>query len=143
MAEAFLLPRLFYGLPLGLIMEKILIISAGAILGANARYWIGDWAARKLGPSFPYGTFIINLSGSFLIGLFLTLATERLMLDPRWRIFIAVGFLGAYTTFSTFTYESMNLLTNGQWVSGILNILGSTLLGIVAVGLGIYIGKLI
>ena len=124
-------------------MEKILLISAGAILGANARYWIGDWAARKLGPGFPYGTLIINLSGSFLIGLFLTLATERLMLDPRWRILVVVGFLGAYTTFSTFTYESMNLLTNGQWVSGILNILGSTLLGIVAVGLGIYIGKLL
>ncbi len=124
-------------------MEKFLIISTGAILGANARYWIGDWAARKLGANFPYGTFIINLTGSLLIGFFLTLVTERLMIDPRWRLLITVGFLGAYTTFSTFAYESFTLIFNGQWLTGLINLFGSTLLGVLVVGLGVYLGKAI
>jgi len=94
-----------------------------------------------MGSAFPFGTLIINLSGSFLLGLFMTIATERLMLDPRWRFFVAVGFLGAYTTFSTYTYESFNLLFKGQWAAGLLNLLASTVIGVFAVGLGVYIGK--
>jgi fluoride exporter len=127
---------------MGIKMEKILIISAGAILGANARYWLGDWAAQKWGTGFPLGTLAINLSGSLLLGFFMTLATERFLIDPRWRLFFAVGFLGAYTTFSTYTYESFNLLFKGQWLAGLINLLGSAILGIAAVGLGIWIGKL-
>jgi CrcB protein len=122
-------------------VEKILLISAGAIFGANARYWIGDWAAQKWGAAFPYGTILINITGSFLIGFFLTVTTERFLIDPRWRLLIAVGFLGAYTTFSTFSFESFNLLYRGQWLLGILNAFGSTLVGIIAVGLGVFIGK--
>jgi CrcB protein len=122
-------------------MEKFLLISAGAMLGANARYWIGDWAAQKWGAGFPIGTLIINLTGSLLLGFFMTLSTERLMLDPRWRLLFAVGFLGAYTTFSTYTYESFALILEGQWLPGALNLLGSTILGVIAVGLGVYLGK--
>lgn len=136
--------RVIFGRTKGLsnsVMEKILIISAGAILGANARYWIGDWAARKFGVGFPYGTLIINLTGSLLIGLFLTLVTDRLMLDPRWRLFIAIGFLGSYTTFSTYTYESLTLLLQGQWLTGLVNLLGSTVMGMIAVGIGVFLGK--
>jgi fluoride exporter len=124
-------------------MDKFLLISAGAILGANARYWLGDWAAQKWGAAFPFGTLIINLSGSLILGFFMTLATERLMLDPRWRLLVAVGFLGAYTTFSTYTYESFNLLAKGQWLPGLINLVGSTLLGVIAVGLGVFLGKLV
>lgn len=124
-------------------MERFLLISLGAILGANARYWVGDWAAQRWGSAFPLGTLLINLSGSFVLGLFVTLATERFMLDPRWRTFFAIGFLGAYTTFSTYTYESMNLINQGQWLAGLANLLGSALLGALAVFLGIALGRLI
>jgi fluoride exporter len=126
---------------IGTNMEKFLLISAGAILGANARYWIGDWAAQRWGANFPYGTLIINLTGSFLLGLFLTLTTERISIDPRWRTLAAVGFLGAYTTFSTYTYESFSLISKGQWLPGLLNLLGSSVLGLAAVGIGAYLGK--
>lgn len=122
-------------------MEKFLLISAGAILGANTRYWLGTWISQKWGASFPWGTLLINLTGSFLLGLFMTLATERFLIDPRWRLLVAVGFLGAYTTFSTFTYESISLLLKGQILPGLLNILSSTLLGLLAVGLGILLGR--
>jgi CrcB protein len=124
-------------------MEKFLLISTGAILGANTRYWLGTWVSEKWGSTFPIGTLIINLTGSFLLGLFMTLATERFLIDPRWRFLVAVGFLGAYTTFSTFTYESFNLIFKGQWLPGLLNLLGSSLLGLLAVGLGVYLGKVL
>ena len=124
-------------------MDKVLYISIGAMLGANARYWIGDWAAQKWGTAFPYGTLIINLTGSLLLGFFLTIATERFLIDPRLRILIAVGFFGAYTTFSTYAMESFNLLSNGQWLYGIFNLLGSTVLGVLAAALGVYLGKLL
>ena len=124
-------------------MEKFLLISAGAMLGANVRYWLSDWAAQKWGATYPIGTLIINISGSLLLGFFMTLATERFMIDPRWRLLFAVGFLGAYTTFSTYTYESFNLILKGQLVYGLLNLFGSTILGFLAVGIGIYLGKLL
>ncbi|MBI9051998.1 MAG: fluoride efflux transporter CrcB [Anaerolineaceae bacterium] len=124
-------------------MEKFLFISLGAMFGANARYWLGDWAAQKWGTAFPYGTLIINLSGSLILGFFLTIATERFLIDPRIRMMVVVGFLGAYTTFSTYTMESFNLMFHGQWLYGLLNLLGSTLLGVLAIGLGVSLGKLL
>ncbi len=124
-------------------MEKFLIISVGAVLGANARYWLADWVAQKWGSSFPLGTLIINLSGSFVLGFFLTLATERLLIDPRWRFLVAVGFLGSYTTFSTYTFESFDLISKGQWLAGLFNLFGSTLLGVAAAGLGVFLAKVI
>ena len=122
-------------------MDKFLLISAGAVLGANARYWIGTWAAEKWGAAFPYGTLLINLSGSLLLGVFMALTAERAVIDPRIRLLVATGFLGAYTTFSTFTYESVSLLLKGAVVPGLLNALGSTALGLLAVAAGIWIGK--
>jgi fluoride exporter len=122
-------------------MEKFLIISLGAVLGANARYWLGGWAAERFGTTFPYGTLIINVTGSLVLGFFFTLVTERFLVDPRWRLFVAIGFLGAYTTFSTYTYESMNLLLNGQIRLGLLNLFGSSVLGAAAMLAGILLGK--
>lgn len=117
-------------------MEKYIWISLGAVLGANARYAVGVWAADRWGTSFPFGTLIINLSGSLLLGFFLVFATERALVDPRYRQLIAVGFLGAYTTFSTYTYESVNLMLEGSWGSGLFNLLGSSALGAAAAWLG-------
>jgi CrcB protein len=123
-------------------VERFFLISIGAMLGANARYWLGDWAARRWGTSFPFGTLLINLSGSFLLGLFTVLAVERLPVDPRLRILAVVGFLGAYTTFSTYTYESVNLMLQGEWLAGVTNLFGSAILGGAAVLLGVWVGKL-
>ena len=124
-------------------MESFLAISLGAILGANARYWLGVWAAQKLGTSFPYGTLIINVTGSLILGLFLTLISGHYMVDARWRMFVAVGFLGAYTTFSTYTYESVFLIMNGKAWAGLLNLFGSSILGAIAVTAGILLGQAI
>ena len=95
-------------------MGPFLVISLGGILGANARYLVSLYIAERFGTAFPYGTFLINVTGSLVIGFFLTLATERLPIDPLWRLFFATGFLGAYTTFSTYTYEAALLLRAGS-----------------------------
>lgn len=122
-------------------LDKYLWISLGAIIGANARYLISSWVAERWGASFPYGTLLINLTGSLIVGVFLTFATQRALVDPRLRLLIAVGFCGSYTTFSTYTYESINLILNGSWGAGLINLLGSSGLGLLAVALGILIGR--
>lgn len=122
-------------------MQTFLLISAGALLGANCRYWVGGWAAQRFGADFPYGNLIINLSGSFILGLFMTLVIERFLVDPQWRVFFAIGFLGSYTTFSSYTYESVSLMLNGQYWLGFLNLFGSSFLGGIAVLLGILLGR--
>jgi CrcB protein len=124
-------------------LDKYLIIGLGGFLGANVRYLVGGWAAEKWGASFPFGTLLINVSGSFVLGVFLAVATGRLALDPRWRLFFAVGFLGAYTTFSTYTYETMQLVLAGGWWPGVLNLLFSNALGLGAALLGVAIGRLL
>ena len=96
-------------------MLDFLAISAGAIAGANLRYWMSRYAVRLLGPIFPYGTLTINVLGSFVLGFFLAWTTERTIVDPRWRLLIAVGFCGGFTTFSSYAYESMVFFEQGQW----------------------------
>lgn len=124
-------------------MTPFLVIGLGGFLGANARYLVGGWAAERLGVTFPYGTLLINVTGSFIIGLFLTLATERFVVNPNARLFFAVGFLGAYTTFSTFTFESLALLQTRAYLFAAGNLAGSLLLGMVAVALGVVVGRLV
>jgi len=127
----------------GFILDKVLIIGAGGFIGANVRYWLGAWIDAQFGLRFPLGTFIINLTGSLLLGFIATIAIERALIDPRWRLAIAVGFIGAYTTFSTFTYESVKLLEAGSYGLAALNVLGSTLLGLLGATIGIAIGRAI
>ncbi|HJU27905.1 MAG TPA: fluoride efflux transporter CrcB [Candidatus Binataceae bacterium] len=119
----------------------ILWVGLGGFLGANARYLLGGWAAARFGSSFPYGTFIINVSGSFILGFFLAFAQDRVWVHPNWRLLFAVGFVGAYTTFSTFEYESMRLLQGGEFLLAATNIVGSVVVGAIATISGIALGS--
>jgi CrcB protein len=109
-------------------LQPVLWISLGAVLGANARYFVSRWAARTLSPIFPYGTLLINITGSMLLGFFLVWTSERVLADPRWRYLIAIGFCGAYTTFSSYAFESMYFFEQGQWGLFAANLLGNNLL---------------
>lgn len=124
-------------------MGNYLIIGVGGFLGAIVRYSLGAWIGQKWGRSFPLGTFIINVSGSFLLGLVMSLATERFMVNPQWRLFLAVGFLGAYTTFSTFEYETGGLLRDSEWMLAAANVIFSVFAGFIALKTGEYIAKVI
>lgn len=101
-----------------------LAISIGAVLGANARFLVGGWVAERLGAIFPFGILVINVTGSLLIGIVLTLSSERL--TPDWfRPLLAIGFLGSYTTFSTFSYETLALVQNGALALAMVNVVAS------------------
>jgi CrcB protein len=121
---------------------KYLMVGIGGFIGANARFIIGTWAAQKWGASFPYGTFIINVTGCFILGLFATL-TMRFPWHDNWRLLISIGFVGAYTTFSTFEYESLQLVSEGSLMRAGLNIFGSVILGFLAAFLGVVAARLL
>lgn len=112
-------------------------------MGAIARFWLGGYISNRMGARFPYGTFVINCSGSFLIGLILTLLAERTHWNPNWRYLIPVGFIGAYTTFSTFEYETFRNVQDGDLLVAGLNVALSVVLGFVAVWLGVIAGRTI
>ncbi len=114
-------------------MQTPLWISLGAILGANARYLLSRFAARVLSTSFPYGTLIINLAGSLVLGFFLVWTTERVLADPRWRMFVAIGFCGSFTTFSSYAFESFGFLEQGHWWLLAANVLSNNVLCLAAV----------
>jgi CrcB protein len=122
---------------------EYVIIGVGGFLGANARYLVASWAAQRFGTTFPYGTFIINVTGSFLLGMFLALLQDRVAVHPHYRLFFAVGFLGAYTTFSTFSYESLRLLQEGNMLLALINLFGSLAVGLLGVILGFGLGRLV
>ncbi len=122
-------------------MINYLIVGAGGFAGAVFRYFLSAWIGQRWGRSFPLGTFVINISGSFLIGLLMTLMTVKLMVNPQWRLLLIVGFLGAYTTFSTFEYETGGLLNDGEWILAALNVLLSVVLGFAALKIGEMIAR--
>ena len=109
-------------------MKDFLAISIAAILGANLRYLMSRFAVREFGPVFPFGTLIINVTGSFIVGLFVIWTTERVLVDPRWRLLVAVGFCGSFTTFSGYAFESMSLFERGQWGLMLANVFANNLL---------------
>jgi CrcB protein len=96
-------------------VEKYLYIIGGAVTGALARYWIAGWTAERLGPGFSYGTLIINLLGSFILGLFLTLHLDKGWFGPQTRLLVAVGFCASFTTYSTFSWETFTYIQEGSW----------------------------
>jgi CrcB protein len=109
----------------------------GAALGGVARYVIGLAVMQRFGGRFPLGTLVVNVSGCFLIGFIATILTERLDLNPNWRLFLVTGLLGGYTTFSSFGYETYQLARMDAPVVGLLNVAASVVLGYAAVWLGV------
>ena len=100
-------------------------------------------ALRLLGPVFPYGTLAINVLGSFVLGFFMVWTTQRVMVDPRWRLLVAVGFCGGFTTFSSYAFESMALMEQGQWTLMATNIVSNNLLSLAAVLAGMVLARLL
>ena len=109
-------------------MKDFAAISIAAILGANLRYILSRFAVREFGPVFPYGTLIINIVGSFIVGLFVIWTTERVLVDPRWRLLVVVGFCGSFTTFSSYAFETMAFFEQGQYGLMLANIFGNNIL---------------
>jgi len=122
-------------------LQTILLISLGAIIGANLRYFVAQYVAKLIPSSFPYGTLIINISASFILGLFLIWTTERVLVDPRWRIFVATGFCATYSTYSSYAFETFALFEKGQWLMAGLNILATNVVCFVAVVLGAIVAR--
>jgi fluoride exporter len=108
-------------------------ISLGAVIGASARYFLSRSAARLVSADFPYGTLLINISGSFILGLFLIWTTERVLADPRWRLVIAIGFCGSYTTFSSYAFETIAYFEQGHWLLFWTNVFSNNILCLLAV----------
>ena len=121
---------------------KYLIVGVGGFLGAVARYIVATYIGSRYGVRFPYGTFVINMSGCFLIGFIVTLLA-RTTASQYWRYFIPIGFIGAYTTFSTFEYETLRAGQDGQFTTGLLNVAFSVVVGFVAVWAGAAIGRVV
>lgn len=124
-------------------METYLAISVGAVLGANARFLLGGWISDRLGAAFPWGTLFINATGSLVIGFLLTLIVDRGIGPTWWRPLLAVGFLGSYTTFSTFSWETLRLAQDGALLLAGLNILGSVAISLLGVVAGVALARLV
>jgi CrcB protein len=119
---------------------RVLVLSLGGALGVNARYWLSVLIVRWLGPRFPWATVLINVTGSFAIGFLAVILTHRWP-NPLGRLLLVTGFLGGYTTFSSFTYESLQLWEDGKRGLSLANTFGSVLAGLVAVTLGVALGR--
>lgn len=122
-------------------LQTILWVGLGGFFGANARYWLGLWAAGRWGTGFPIGTLAANSLGSLVLAFFLTLVTDRFFVSPGARLFLVVGFLGGFTTFSAFSYETINLLEQNGWGPAVLNLFANTGLGLLGAVLGILVAR--
>ena len=118
------------------------MIALGGALGAIARYQLAAMIQARIAVGFPWGTFVVNITGCLVMGIVTTLLTDRLV-HPNWRFLIPIGFVGAYTTFSTFELETFRAVTDGAWLVGGLNVVGSVLAGYVALWLGVVLTRLI
>ncbi|MFC2031622.1 fluoride efflux transporter CrcB [Chloroflexota bacterium] len=122
-------------------MPTILWVGLGGFLGANARYWLGLWLVGRWGTSFPIGTLAANALGSFILALLLTLAASRVSVPAGVQPFLAIGFLGGFTTFSTFSYETISLLEQERWAAALANLVTNTGLGLICAFLGIVVAR--
>lgn len=122
---------------------NLLLIGLGGFIGAVLRYGASGLAHRLLGSAFPYGTLFVNIAGSFLLGFFLTLVTTKIILPYQIKNFIAIGMLGAFTTFSTFSYETVMMMQNNLIWETVLNIALNVLLAIIALWMGIVAARMV
>jgi fluoride exporter len=122
---------------------RYLWVGLGGALGSIARYLVGLLVYERMGTRFPYGTFVINVSGCFVIGLVLAVLDERMGLSPAWREALAIGFVGAFTTFSTFEYETLRAVQHGQAATALTYVVSSLVLGFMAVWAGATVGKVL
>jgi CrcB protein len=123
--------------------KPYLWVSLGGILGANLRYFLSRIITRFSDAAFPYGTLVINITGSLVLGFFLVWTTERVFADPRWRLLVAIGFCGSYTTFSSYAFETMSYFEQGHWSLFAANILANNVLCLVAILAGAVIARAI
>jgi fluoride exporter len=122
-------------------MKELLAVGAGGFAGAVARYAVYLLVARVWSHAFPLATFVINVTGCFVLGFFATFAVESATIDPLWRLLVATGFVGAYTTFSTFAYETNRLAEAGATGWALVNVIGSVVAGFAAVRLGVFLAR--
>lgn len=124
-------------------MQKYFYIAIGGALGSIARYWVGATVSGRMGTRFPYGTFVINLTACIIIGFSITYLGKRAGLNPAWRFLIPIGFVGAYSTFSTYEWETLSTLRAGAFAMAGLYAMGSLILGLAAVWLGAVLAEAI
>ena len=124
-------------------MERALLITFGGAIGTLLRYLTSVLAARWLGTEFPYGTLIVNLTGAFVIGLVQQLGTEALLIPDNTRLFLTTGMMGGLTTYSTFSYETVQLLELGAWSQALLNVVVTTLICLALCFLGMGVGRML
>ena len=124
-------------------MQKYLLIALGGALGSMARYWVGSTIAGRMGARFPYGTFVINMTACIIIGFSLTYLGKRAGLSPAWRYLIPVGFIGAYSTFSTYEWETLSTMRAGAFAMAGLYAIGSLILGLAATWIGAVLAEAI
>lgn len=124
-------------------MSNFLLISLGAVLGANARYLVARLSLERFGPTFPYGTLAINVLGSLVIGFFMAGPWKTSPSMKAASLFVAVGFCGGFTTFSSYAFDSITLFERGQWLLAGANILSNNVLSLAAVLLGVALARLL
>lgn len=117
-------------------LQKYLLIALGGALGSIARYWVGSTVAGRMGARFPYGTLVVNVTACVIIGFTLTFLAERTDLSPAWRFFIPIGFIGAYSTFSTYEWETLATMRSGAFAMAALYAVSSLVLGLAATWCG-------
>jgi CrcB protein len=122
---------------------KYLMVGIGGCLGSVLRFWVSSYIGGRMGTRFPYGTLVINITGSFLVGLAFALLTAKTQWSPNWRYLIPIGFIGGYTTFSAFELETLRTIQDGQLELGLLYVATSVIIGFVAVWGGMVAGRVI
>ena len=122
-------------------MQRYFLVALGGAVGSVARYWVGSTIANRFGTKFPYGTFLVNITACVIIGFSLTFLGKRAELSPAWRFLIPIGFVGAYSTFSTYEWETLSTIRSGAFLLATLYVVGSFVVGLAAVWFGAFLAE--